>query len=250
MKLVRLKTRDGIRYGVIKGGAIYEVQGDIFEGLRMSGRSFPLEGANLLPPVQPGKVVGVAYNYREHAQERGLRAPKEPQLFLKPPSAVTAPGSRIPWPPLSKQVEFEGELAVVIGRPAKNIDMKYAQDYILGLTCANDVTARDLQLPGSQWALCKGFDGFLPLGPCVVTGLDYKELQLTVSLNGKVRQQANMGDMLFGIPELVGYVSRVMTLLPGDVILTGTPAGSAPMRRGDEVSVEIGGIGTLRNTMG
>ena len=181
MKLVRLKTRDGIRYGVIKGGAIYEVQGDIFEGVRLGGGACPRGGATVRRPVPPsffgsaGHGVGGGLYYLAASDAGGLRAPKEPQLFLKPPSAVTAPGSRIPWPPLSKQVEFEGELAVVIGRPAKNIDMKYAQDYILGLTCANDVTARDLQLPGSQWALCKVLDGFLPLGPCVVTGLYYKE---------------------------------------------------------------------------
>jgi 2-keto-4-pentenoate hydratase/2-oxohepta-3-ene-1,7-dioic acid hydratase in catechol pathway len=191
--------------------------------------------------------VALGRNYAAHAAEHGADVPSQPLIFLKPPSAVIGPGEPIVCPPQSKQVEHEAELAVVIGRPARRVTAARAWGYILGYTCANDVTARDLQRSDGQWSRAKGFDTFAPLGPWIVTDLDPGDLAVTCRVNGQVKQQASTADMVFKIAQLVEFITAVMTLEPGDVILTGTPEGVSPIQPGDVVEVEIQGIGVLRN---
>ena len=211
-----------------------------------------LDQASLLAPVQPSKIVCVGRNYRDHATELGNDVPKEPLIFLKPPSSLLGPGGTIVYPALSSRVDFEGELAIVIGRQARNITAQEdTASYIRGYTLVNDVTARDLQKSDGQWTRGKGFDTFCPVGPTVTDELDpiAGGLELTTTLNGEQKQHGNTRDFLFGIPELLRYISAFLTLEPGDLIPTGTPAGVGPMRHGDTVEVTIEGIGTLRNTV-
>jgi 2-keto-4-pentenoate hydratase/2-oxohepta-3-ene-1,7-dioic acid hydratase in catechol pathway len=207
----------------------------------------PIEGATLLPPVHPGKIIGVGRNYAEHAKELGNEAPSEPLLFLKPPSTILAPAGTIIRPDISQRVDFEGELAIVIGREAKDIDAARWRDYVLGFTCANDITARDLQKKDVQFTRGKGFDTFCPLGPCIETELDPRDLALATRVNGDTKQKSRTSNMIFPCDFLLAYISAIMTLMPGDVILTGTPEGVGPLAQGDVVEVEIEGIGTLRN---
>jgi 2-keto-4-pentenoate hydratase/2-oxohepta-3-ene-1,7-dioic acid hydratase in catechol pathway len=211
-----------------------------------------VEGVEHRPaaPTLPSKLVCVGRNYTEHAAEHGADVPSEPLLFLKPPSAVVGPGVAVVLPTLSKQVEHESELALVIGRRGREIREDRAWDHVLGVTCANDVTARDLQRSDNQWTRGKGFDTFCPLGPWIVTGLgeaEVRDLELGCRVNGELRQHARTSQMVFSPVFLIAYISRVMTLEPGDVILTGTPAGVSPLRPGDEVTVEIEKVGTLTN---
>lgn len=210
-------------------------------------QAHPLVGVRLLAPCVPSKVIGVGMNYRRHAKEMGFNPPEKPILFLKPPTTVVGPGEPVLYPALSRQVEYEGELAVVIGREACNVRPEEAPRHILGYTCANDLTARDLQPKDGQWTVAKGFDTFCPLGPAIATGLDPALLTVTTRVNGQVRQSGPVSDLIFGVPELVSYISQVMTLLPGDIILTGTPAGVGPVQPGDTMEVEIPGIGVLAN---
>jgi 2-keto-4-pentenoate hydratase/2-oxohepta-3-ene-1,7-dioic acid hydratase in catechol pathway len=205
------------------------------------------EGAAMLPPVVPSKIVCVGRNYAEHAKELGNEAPSEPILFLKPPSALLAPGGTIVRPAASQRVDFEGELAIVIGREAKNVSAARWRDYVRGFTCANDVTARDLQKKDVQFTRGKGFDTFCPIGPCIEDDLDVADVRLITRVNGDVRQDGRTSQMIFPPPFLLEFISSIMTLVPGDVILTGTPAGVGPLAAGDTVEVEIEGIGVLRN---
>ena len=207
----------------------------------------PLTDVALLPPVIPGKIVAVGLNYREHAAETAAKLPSEPLLFLKPPSAVIGPGAAIILPPMSKRVDHEGELAVVIGKTIKDVSPEQAKGAILGYTCGNDVTARDLQAKDRQWTRAKSFDTFCPLGPWIETELEPSNLRLECRVNGQVRQKGATKDMVFGVYELLSFISRVMTLSPGDVILTGTPAGISALKEGDIVEVEIEGLGVLSN---
>ena len=217
-------------------------------GVQFTGRRFPLADVRLLAPVLPSKVVAVGKNYAEHAQEMGGEAPAEPVLFLKPSTSVTGHGDRIAYPvKLTDRVDYEGELAVIIGRLCRDVPKERAEDVIFGYTCANDVTARDLQLRDGQWTRAKGFDTFCPLGPWMETGTDPSDLGITTTVNGEVRQHARTRELLWDVPSLIEHVSAVMTLLPGDVLLTGTPEGVGPLADGDEVSVTIESIGTLTN---
>jgi 2-keto-4-pentenoate hydratase/2-oxohepta-3-ene-1,7-dioic acid hydratase in catechol pathway len=193
------------------------------------------------------KIVAVGRNYAAHAAEHGNEVPSQPLIFLKPPSAVIGPGESIICPPQSAQVEHEAELAVVIGRRARRVAAADAWEHVLGYTCANDVTARDLQRSDGQWSRAKGFDTFAPLGPWIVTELDPTDLNVACRVNGQVKQQASTADMVFKIPVLIEYITAAMTLEPGDVVLTGTPEGVSPIQPGDEVEVEVDGIGVLRN---
>lgn len=202
---------------------------------------------SLVNVVAPTKIVCVGRNYAEHARELGNEAPSEPILFLKPPSAVLAPEGTIIRPPQSQLVHFEGELAIVIGRRARNVQRETWRDYVLGFACANDVTARDLQKKDVQFTRGKSFDTFCPVGPVIETDLDPAALRLVTRVNGEVKQNANTRDMIFKCDFLIEFISAVMTLCPGDVILTGTPAGVGPLNAGDEVEVEIEGIGILLN---
>ena len=205
------------------------------------------EGATLLPPVLPSKIVCVGRNYAEHAKELGNEAPGEPILFLKPPSALLAPFGTIVRPPQSERVDFEGELAVIIGREARNVRESAWRDYVRGFTCGNDVTARDLQKKDVQFTRGKGFDTFCPLGPCLEDDLDPLDLRVTTRVDGQLRQDGRTSQMMFPVPFLIEFISSIMTLVPGDVILTGTPAGVGPLQPGETVEVEVEGIGVLRN---
>jgi 2-keto-4-pentenoate hydratase/2-oxohepta-3-ene-1,7-dioic acid hydratase in catechol pathway len=213
-----------------------------------SGPALELDEVKLLAPLSPSKIVCVGRNYREHAAELGNNMPDEPLLFLKAPSAIIGPNDRIELPSASQQVEHEGELGVVIGRTARNIgDTEDPLSYVFGYTCVNDVTARDLQRKDVQFTRGKSFDTFCPVGPFIETNLDPANINVTTRLNGEVKQNGNTGDMAFDVAFLIRYISAIMTLYPGDLIATGTPAGVSRMKHGDVVEVEVGGVGILRN---
>ena len=251
MKIARFSHQDAIRYGIVDDGELVVLAGDpMFAGFDTTGERVPLADVALLAPVIPrSKVVCIGKNYHDHAAEMGGEAPAEPLMFLKPNTSVIGPGDVIVRPTsLSSHTDYEGELAVVIGRIAKNVPAEKASDYIFGYTVANDVTARDLQRSDGQWSRAKGFDTFCPVGPVIETDLDLDAAAITTRVNGEVRQQGPVSDMIHGIGALVAYASAVFTLLPGDLILTGTPAGVGPFVAGDAVEVEISGIGVLRNT--
>ena len=247
MKLIRFLKNDQPCYGLIEGEAVYAVEGSIFGEFRRAEKVAALSDVRLLAPCQPTKILAVGRNYRTHAAEAGMDVPPEPLVFSKPPSSVIGPLDPIVYPILSQHVDYEGELAVVIGQRARSVLPEKAHDFILGYTCANDVTARDLQRRDNQWTRAKGFDTFSPLGPYIVTGLDPAHLNIRTRVNGKIRQDGSTADMVSGVAELIAYISQVMTLEPGDVILTGTPSGVGPLQPGDVVEVEIEGIGILRN---
>ena len=250
MKIARFSHNDSIRYGIVDDGDLVVLDGDpMFAGFETSGERIPLADAAILAPVIPrSMVVCVGKNYHDHAAEMGGTAPEEPLLFLKPNTAVIGPGDAIVRPALSEQTEYEGELVVVIGRIAKNVRAEDALDYVFGYTVGNDVTARDLQRSDGQWARAKGFDTFCPLGPVIETEFDPASASIQTRVNGEVRQRAPLTDMIHSVPEIIAYASAAFTLLPGDVIMTGTPAGVGPFGAGDTLEVEIDGIGTLRNT--
>ncbi len=218
------------------------------EDIQLTGARFAVGDVRLLAPILPSKVIGIGLNYADHARETGGEPPAEPVIFLKPSTSVCGPGDPILRPArLSGRVDYEGELAVVVGRLCREVPAERVADVIFGYTCANDVTARDLQASDRHWTRAKGFDTFCPLGPWIETDADPADLALTTRLNGEVRQDSRTSLLLHDVPELIMYVSQVMTLLPGDVLLTGTPAGIGPMENGDQVSVTIERIGTLRN---
>jgi 2-keto-4-pentenoate hydratase/2-oxohepta-3-ene-1,7-dioic acid hydratase in catechol pathway len=256
MKLCRITHRgfDSPRFALIEGSTVLPFkEGSTLEHL---DRAAPdetvliLDDVNLLAPVRPSKIVCVGRNYREHAAELGNKMPDEPLLFLKAPSAIIGPGDRIELPPASQQVEHEGELGVVIGRRARSLSP--ADDplsYVLGYTCVNDVTARDLQRKDVQFTRGKSFDTFCPVGPWIVDDIDPARVEVTTRVNGQVKQLGNTSDMAFPVPFLIRYIASIMTLYPGDLIATGTPAGVSRMKHGDSVEVEVGGIGILRNPL-
>lgn len=229
-------------WGIVEGEEIKVTQGPAG---KYAGKRLPLQEAKLLPPAKPTKIVCVGRNYRKHAEEMGEEVPKDPGLFLKAPNALAAPGSSIPYPPFTKSLHYEGELAVVIGRRMCRVSEEKALSYVLGYTCALDLTARDVQKTDLQWIRAKSADGFCPLGPWVETDLNPQDLRLRTLVNGEVRQDARTSAMIFSIPFLLAYVSSFMTLEPGDVVLTGTPEGVGELKPGDEVAVEIEGIGQL-----
>ena len=241
-------SRPEPRAGAIHGETVREIAGDVFGEWKVTDRAWPLAQVKLLPPVVPSKIICLGRNYTEHAAELGNDVPKEPLIFLKPPSAIIGPEEPIVLTPLSRRVDYEGELAIVIGRPcaqlASDADVR---PYILGYTCMNDVTARDLQRADEQWTRAKGFDTFCPLGPVVETELDLAATTIETYVNGDRRQSARATQMIFPVDVIIRWVSRMMTLVPGDVIPTGTPAGIGPLHPGDVVEVVVGGVGTLRN---
>jgi 2-keto-4-pentenoate hydratase/2-oxohepta-3-ene-1,7-dioic acid hydratase in catechol pathway len=251
MKVARFSHGESISFGIVdeEEHELVVLKADpMFAGYDPTGERVPLAEAKLLAPVIPrSKVVAVGKNYRDHAAEMGGEAPAEPLLFLKPNTAVIGPGDAIVLPPESAQVEFEGELAVVIGRIARRVSEADAASVVFGYTIANDVTARDLQRSDGQWTRAKGFDTFCPLGPVIDTELDLERGTIETSVNGERRQEGRLADMVHSIPAIVAYASNVFTLLPGDVILTGTPAGVGPIVAGDTVEVSVSGLGTLAN---
>ncbi len=272
MRVARFAVGNEVRYGVVTGSdpvagnghaaeaaeaepaepAVAEIAGHPFgpsaEDVKLTGARYPLADVRLLAPVLPSKIVAIGRNYEEHARETGSQPPVEPLMFLKPSTAVIGPGDAIARPAqLSKRVDFEGELAIVFGRLCREVPPERVPEVIFGYTCANDVTARDLQASDGQWARAKGFDTFCPLGPWIETGLDPGDVRLTTTVNGELKQDGRTSLMIHDIAALVTYVTAVMTMLPGDVLLTGTPAGIGPLQDGDIVSVSVEGIGTLSN---
>lgn len=239
------------RFGALEGDAIYPLKGDLSEGnLSLEGfdSSKIITDFKMLPPIAPSKIVCVGRNYREHAAELGNSMPVEPLLFLKAPSALIGTGDKIILPPASVRVDYEGELGVVIGRKCSHLTEKEDPlSYVLGYICVNDVTARDLQRQDIQFTRAKSFDTFCPVGPYVVTGLDPLDLRVQTRVNGEIRQSGRTSDMYFPVPYLLRYISNIMTLLPGDLIATGTPAGVGPLNHGDIVEVEVENLGILSN---
>ena len=249
MKIVRIDAEaDDITYGAVEPDGIRLFHGSPFFQWERSETVLPITQVKLLAPVIPTKVVAVGKNYVEHAAEMNSDVPESPIIFLKPPTSVIGPLAPIKLPPQSSMVHHEGELALVMGKVTRNVAPEDAGSHILGYTAANDVTARDLQRSDGQWTRGKGFDTFCPLGPAIDTEFDPTEAhRITCSVNGEVRQEAVTSDLVFGVADLVSFISSVMTLLPGDVILTGTPAGVGPILPGDHVEVDIEGIGVLMN---
>lgn len=248
MRIARFSIGDEVDFGVIEGDEVAPITGHPFAPFTFTGYRYALAEVRLLAPVIPSKVVAIGKNYAEHAAEMGGGAPPDaPMIFLKPSTAVIGTDEAIAYPPTSQRVDFEGELGVVIGRLCRDLPAEAALEAILGYTCANDVTARDQQAADVQWTRSKGHDSFCPLGPWLETHLDPRDLPITTTLNGEKRQDARTAQMVHDVPSLVSYISAAMTLLPGDVILTGTPAGVGPMSVGDVVEVTIEGIGTLTN---
>ncbi len=252
MRIARFVHAGGLSFGAVEGEpdglTVAEIEGHPFGELRFTGQRWALPDVRLLSPILPSKVVCVGRNYVEHASELGNEVPKEPLLFLKPSTSVIGHQDVIRLPAQSKQVEHEAELAVIIGAAgARRVDRAGAAAAIFGYACANDVTARDLQRSDGQWTRAKGFDSFCPLGPWIVTGVDVSDAEVRCEVNEEVRQLGRTKDMVFDVPTLVSYVSHVMTLLPGDVLLTGTPAGVGPLHEGDLVTVSIAGVGVLSN---
>lgn len=248
MKLGRFQIAGKIFSGQLEEETVFPIK-DLFDKITPVGSGIPLAETRVLAPCQPGKVICVGLNYRDHAEEFGLKIPQEPIIFLKPASAVIGPGDTILCPSMSQQVDYEAELAVIIKKKARLVAPEKAENYILGYTCANDVTARDLQQKDGQWTRAKSFDTFLPLGPYITTGLDPHELNVYLYLNGQCKQKSNTEHLIFDVYHLVSFISQIMTLEPGDVILTGTPAGVGAMKPGDKVEVKIEGIGNLTNVV-
>lgn len=254
MRIARFSFSDQIAFGVVDGDEsdastmqITAIDGHPYAPFERTDATFALADVRLLPPTLPNKVIGIGKNYADHAREMGGDPPATPIMFLKPPTSVIGPNDAVVLPPQSKRVEFEGEIAVVIGRLARDVPPERVAEVIRGYTCANDVTARDLQHVDGQWTRAKGFDSFCPLGPWIETEVDADALAVRTEVNGEVRQQAAASDMVHGISDLVVFASSVMTLLPGDVILTGTPAGVGELAPGDEVHISVAGVGTLHH---
>ena len=241
MRLVRFRYQGSIYKGHVSGDEV------VVESPEVDGENLKLEAVSLLAPVEPSKIVSVGLNYKDHAEELNMSILEEPVVFIKPSTAVIGPEDIIRYPRSSTRVDYEAELAVVIKDTARNVPVEEAGRYIAGYTCFNDVTARDLQKKDIQWSRSKSFDTFAPIGPWIETDLDPGNLKIRTLLNGEVKQDSSTSAFLYSVPELVSFISGIMTLLPGDVISTGTPANVGPMEPGDEVTVAIEGIGELRN---
>ncbi|HEV7973235.1 fumarylacetoacetate hydrolase family protein [Amycolatopsis sp.] len=251
MRLARIAHPGGVAFASVEGDGddmqVLEIAEHPFGQPNFTGKRWPLADVRLLAPILPSKVIAVGRNYAKHAAEFGNAVPGDPMLFIKPSTSVIGPNAAIKLPKASEHVDFEGELAIVIGQPVKNVSAARAASVVLGYTVANDVSARDLQKSDGQWGRAKGFDTFCPLGPWIETSIDASDLALHTQLNGELKQDGRTSDLVHGIPELIEFISGVMTLLPGDVILTGTPEGVGQMYDGDDVSITIEGIGTLSN---
>ena len=246
MKICRCEFSGAAEFGVIVEDTVFSLEADK-ASQKVGTRLGKLSEVRLLAPIVPGKVIGVGLNYKDHAEELKQKLPDEPVLFIKPRSSVIGPGEPILLPRQSSRVDYEAELAIVIYRTAKNVPLLSAKEFILGYTCLNDVSARDLQMKDGQWTRAKSFDSFSPLGPWVETELNPGNLKIEARLNGKLAQSSNTSQLNFNCFQLVSFISTIMTLDPGDVIATGTPSGIGPMKDGDEIAVSIEGIGELKN---
>jgi 2-keto-4-pentenoate hydratase/2-oxohepta-3-ene-1,7-dioic acid hydratase in catechol pathway len=256
VKIVRFQYQDAISYGALENDLVTVFDGSPFPlqdapsaVFKATKQQIPLKDVRLLAPCQPSKVVCLGLNYRPHAAELNIKLPELPLLFLKPSTSVIGPEDNIVLPPNPERIDYEGELGVVIGKTAKNVAEADYADYILGYTCFNDVTDRVAQVKDGQWTRGKGYDTFAPTGPCISTGISPFNLKLETLVNGEVKQSGNTSDLIFGIPKLISFISGIMTLLPGDVIATGTPDGIGALKAGDMVEIVIEGIGALRNSV-
>lgn len=249
LRFIRFTHNNDVAYGLIDGEAVKTITPDPFGDWRETGERIPLKEVKVLAPCQPTKVVAVGLNYTDHAGELDMDVPSEPIIFLKPAETVIGPGDSIIIPDMSKQVDYEGELGVVIKKTAKDISEEEAVDYILGYTCANDVTARDLQRRDGQWTRAKSFDTFGPVGPWIDTEFDPSGATIETRLNGHIVQSSSMANMIFKVPRLISFISQIMTLNPGDIIMTGTPPGVGQMQSGDTVEIRVNGLGILPNNV-
>ncbi|SPF56733.1 conserved hypothetical protein [Candidatus Desulfosporosinus infrequens] len=251
MKYVRLiNSENELKYGVIEGEMVRLLDGSFLDSKSNPTDIYlPLDGITLLAPVEPSKVICVGLNYALHIKEMNHKLPEDPVIFMKAPTCIIGPEAEIVYPRISQQVDYEAELAVIIGSTIKDVTEAEAAEAIFGYTCANDVTARDLQKKDGQWTRGKSFDTFCPIGPWIVTDIDPNQLDIQLLLNGEVKQSSNTRNFITSVPKLVSFISQVMTLIPGDVVLTGTPEGVGPMQSGDEVIVKIQAIGELHNTL-
>ena len=247
MKIVRFSANGKIKYGILKGQYIQAITGKPFNSIKYSGEQYKNSEVKLLAPCQPSKIVALGVNYVNHGVELNHPVPESPLIFIKPATAVIGPEDNIIYPPSSQQVDYEAEMGVVIRKVTRRIKKENALDYVLGYVCFNDVTARDQQKADGQWTRAKSYDTFAPLGPWIETELDPKNVNVESYLNGKLKQQGNTSDLVFPVTELIHFISNVMTLLPGDVIATGTPSGIGPMQPGDTIEIKIPPIGTLKN---
>lgn len=249
MEIVRFRTSAGIQTGVLENDVVRQAQGDIFGKLNVGPEVGPLEKVELLAPVQPSKLIAIGLNYLDHITQdaHGFTPPENPIVFLKPPSALTGHNQPIVAPDGVERLDAEAELSIVIGKRCRNVKAANAYDVILGLTIGNDVSARDYQFKDGQWSRAKGFDSFAPLGPSIVTGIRADDLKISSRVNGEDRQASSTKYLIFDVPYLIEFISRVMTLEPGDVIMTGTPAGPPQIKPGDVCEIEIEGLGILRN---
>lgn len=252
MRICRfINTNSQTCYGIIENTTVTEIDNSPFEDYSITDKSYDLDELKLLAPCVPSKIVAIGLNYKDHAAEMNKKIPEDPMLFLKPGSSVIGNEDKIVYPAhMSKRVDYEGELAVIIKRVAKNVSMENAMDFVLGYSCLNDVTARDLQSKDIQFTRAKGFDTFAPIGPWIETDIDPTNLDIKTFLNGELKQNSSTSNLIFNIPKLINFISHVMTLYPGDVISTGTPGGIGPMKIGDKVGITIQSIGTLTNYVG
>lgn len=245
---VRFEVNKEESYGILEGDSIKKIKGDIFESdFLITDEVLDVEKVTFLAPCKPSKIICVGLNYKDHAEEVDLPLPEKPLLFLKPNTTLIGPIENVKYPKQSEQVEYEAELGIVIGKKAKNIKSGNSKDYILGYTCANDVTARDIQFGDGQWTRGKSFDTFCPIGPGIVEEVNLEDAEIELTVNDKVMQKSNLNQLIFKVEYIVSYISEVMTLLPGDVIITGTPHGVGPVNQGDVMKVRIDGIGLLEN---
>jgi len=247
MKFIRYKIKSGIRYGLVCDTHVLEIEGDIFSKYQVTETKHALCDLKILSPCVPTKIIAIGLNYRSHAEELGMALPEDPMVFMKPPTAVIGPDEEIIYPGMSSQVDYEGELAVVIGKECRFVTEEDSEKYVLGYTCFNDVTARDLQKKDVQFTRAKGFDTFAPMGPFIETDINPCNVKIETFLNGEKKQSGNTSDLIFPVRTIVSFLSKIMTLCPGDIIATGTPGGIGPMKRGDVVEVRIEGVGTLQN---
>ncbi|MDD5604392.1 MAG: fumarylacetoacetate hydrolase family protein [Dehalococcoidales bacterium] len=247
MKIIRCKHENQFIYGIIEGDSVRLLHGTPFPEPVLTDKYLEVKDIELIAPCEPSKIIAMGLNYHSHAREMGQKIPNSPLTFLKPSTSVIGHEAHIIYPSSSARVDFEGELAVIIKKPAWSVSQDKAYEYILGYSCFNDVTARDLQQVDSQWTRAKGFDTFAAVGPWIETDLQADSLNIETFLNNEIKQKGNTSDLIYSIPEIIHFISNVMTLMPGDIIATGTPAGIGPMKPGDCVEVKIEGIGTLRN---
>jgi 2-keto-4-pentenoate hydratase/2-oxohepta-3-ene-1,7-dioic acid hydratase in catechol pathway len=248
MKIIRFKAEGKIRYGILNEDTVQVIEGSPFlTGIKPIDEHFSFAQVKLLAPVLPSKIVALGLNYVSHQKEFKAEQPRVPLFFLKPSTSVIGPGDTIEYPPTSHRVDFEAELAVIIGKMARRVSKDKAIDHVFGYTCLNDVTARDHQKEDGQWTRAKGFDTFAPIGPWIETELEPGNVIVESYLNGESKQRVSTAELIFPVPEIVGFISNVMTLLPGDIIATGTPAGVGPMQPGDKIEIRISGIGSLFN---